>query len=72
MAADRQHQAPARPGGLKPLPQPILTAHKLRQQAKTLILLADELEASVADEMQEMPGAGVFLFGEVKQRRIKR
>lgn len=31
---------------LQPLPQAILTASKLRQQAKELILLAEELEAS--------------------------
>ena len=32
---------------LKPLPQAAITAAKLRAQAKELMLLADELEASV-------------------------
>jgi hypothetical protein len=53
--------------GLKPLPQAILTAAKLRQQAKTLLLLADELEGSV-DYVPEK-SSGEFLFGTVKPRK---
>jgi len=33
---------------LQPLPQAVITAHKLRQQAIELLLLADELEAIVS------------------------
>lgn len=54
---------------LQPLPQAILTAHKLREQAKTLLLLADELEASAPKVSYKSDGK--FLFGEVKQRRRK-
>lgn len=35
--------------GLRPLPQQLLTAAKLRRQAKELILLAEELEATVPE-----------------------
>ena len=58
---------------LKPLPQAIITASKLRQQAKELLLLAEELEAS-APKMAPVPtGDGLFLGQEIKiQPRIKR
>ena len=54
---------------LQPLPQAVLTAHKLREQAKALLLLADELEASAPVVKHEVTGA--FLFGEVKKRKGK-
>ena len=54
---------------LQPLPQAVLTAHKLRDQAKALLLLADELEASAGHKQQR--GDGVFLFGEVKKKKRK-
>lgn len=55
--------------GLQPLPQAVLTAHKLREEAKRLELLADELEASV--KVERPKGSGVFLYGEVVPRKIK-
>lgn len=58
---------------LKPLPQALLSAQKLREEAKRLILIAQELEASVPkSELEEGRGGGVFLFGAVKTRRIRK
>ncbi len=58
---------------LKPLPQAVLTAQKLREEAKRLVLLAEELEASVPKaELDGVRGGGVFLFGTVKPRRIRK
>lgn len=54
---------------LQPLPQAVITAHKLREEAKRLLLLADELEASARQDMPRVVGTGVFLFGEVKPRK---
>lgn len=54
---------------LQPLPQAILTAHKLREQAKTLLMMADELEASAPKVSYKSDGK--FLFGDVKQKRRK-
>lgn len=54
---------------LQPLPQEVLTAHKLREQAKMLLLLADELEAAALKKMPPQRGTGVFLFGEVMTKR---
>lgn len=53
---------------LQPLPQDVITAQRLREQAKQLLLLAEELEAS-APKTKPSSGSGVFLFGEVKPRR---
>ena len=51
---------------LQPLPQAIITASKLRQQAKELLLLAEELEAS-APKMAPVPaGDGIFFGKEIK------
>jgi hypothetical protein len=55
---------------LQPLPQAVITAQRLREQAQQLILLAEELEAS-APKTKPAPGSGVFMFGEVKPRRRK-
>jgi hypothetical protein len=56
---------------LEPLPQAVITAHKLREQAKTLNLLADELEASVGYHPSTKPG--VWPYGEIKwEKRRKR
>lgn len=58
---------------LKPLPQAVLTAQKLREEAKRLVLIAEELEASVPkSELDDGRGRGVFLFGAVKPRRIRK
>jgi hypothetical protein len=55
---------------LQPLPQAVLTAHKLRQQAKELLLLADELEASAPAIKQG--GDGVYRFGKVEKKRRRK
>jgi len=56
---------------LQPLPQAVITAHKLREEAKRLLLIADELEAS-APKQAPIKGGGVFMFGEViKKKRRK-
>lgn len=58
---------------LQPLPQAIITASKLRQQAKELLLLAEELEASSLKMAPVPAGDGLFLGQEIKiQPRTKR
>lgn len=58
---------------LKPLPQAVITAAKLRQEANRLILLADELEASIPEEERVVYKKDVvFRFGEVTQRRRRK
>lgn len=49
---------------IQPLPQQMIIAHKLRDEAKRLLLLADELEASA--EMPERAGAVRFRHATVK------
>lgn len=52
---------------MQPLPQAVITAHKLREEARRLMLLADELEASVASQDHGKPV--VFAYGEVKPKK---
>ena len=51
---------------LQPLPQAIITASKLRQQAKELLLLAEELEASAPKMAPVAARDGLFLGQEIK------
>lgn len=55
---------------LQPLPAQIIVASKLREEAKRLNLLADELEASAGPIRQG--GDKVFLFGEVRPRKRRK
>jgi len=54
---------------LQPLPQAILTAAKLRRQARELLLLADELEASA--EVERKPNRHVEFAFSRKNRKGK-
>jgi len=52
---------------IQPLPQALITAHQLREEAKRLILIAQELEASVEPRPTRAPA--VWPYGEVKEKR---
>lgn len=54
---------------LPQLPVAVITAQRLRQQAKELVLMAEELEASVPKQAPQA-GSGVFLFGQVTPRKL--
>lgn len=54
---------------LPTLPVAVITAQRLRQQAKELVLMAEELEASVPKQAPQS-GSGVFLFGSVTPRKL--
>ena len=57
---------------LKPLPQALLTAAKMREEARRLSLLADELEVAYQHEVQPMEAVASFRFGEVKHRKPRK
>ena len=57
---------------LQPLPQALLTAAKLREEARRLNLLAAELEGAYQHEVPPIDTDVSFRFGEVKQRQPRR
>jgi hypothetical protein len=56
---------------LQPLPQAIITASKLRQQAKELILMAEELEASVPRPVVTRSSSSARgILGDIQKRNL--
>ena len=54
---------------LPTLPVAVITAQRLREMARELVLQAEELEASVPKQTPQS-GSGVFLFGPVTPRKL--